>query len=176
MRITLLIAGAAIAGAAAAAPTTDPLSAWLYNLKLPLPDAHGVVDGVDVSLTQARPVLMHKSRRSRRPALKQRSASIQKTRPSTARSSGPTQTSTSERQRPRVASLLVKKATSSISSQCVSGNETAPYIIIITKLLRRGQGHSSEGERGLTGALLNCWRPGSSANYLGKWDPRSVLR
>ena len=53
MRITLLIAGAAIAGDAAAAPTTDPLSAWLYNLKLPLPDAHGVVDGVDVSLTQA---------------------------------------------------------------------------------------------------------------------------
>ena len=49
MRISLLL----IAGAAAAAPKSDPLSAWLYNLKLPLPDAHGVVDGVDVSLTQA---------------------------------------------------------------------------------------------------------------------------
>ena len=49
MRISLLL----IAGAAAAAPTTDPLSAWLYNLELPLPDAHGVVDGVDVSLTKA---------------------------------------------------------------------------------------------------------------------------
>ena len=45
----------AAAAAATAATTTgqDPLSAWLYNLRLPLPDAHGVVDGVDVSLTGA---------------------------------------------------------------------------------------------------------------------------
>ena len=48
MRIILLIAAGA-----AASTTRDPLSAWLYNLRLPLPDAHGVVDGVDVSLTHA---------------------------------------------------------------------------------------------------------------------------
>ena len=53
MRITLLIAAGAVAAGAAASTTRDPLSAWLYNLRLPLPDAHGVVDGVDVSLTHA---------------------------------------------------------------------------------------------------------------------------
>jgi hypothetical protein len=48
-----VLATAAAATAAAATTGQDPLSAWLYNLKLPLPDAHGVVDGVDVSLTHA---------------------------------------------------------------------------------------------------------------------------
>ena len=50
MRSILLIVAAT---AAAATTGQDPLSAWLYNLQLPLPDAHGVVDGVDVSLTHA---------------------------------------------------------------------------------------------------------------------------
>jgi len=48
--ITFLLVAAT---AAAATTGQDPLSAWLYNLQLPLPDAHGVVDGVDVSLTHA---------------------------------------------------------------------------------------------------------------------------
>ena len=48
-----VLATAAAATAAAATTGQDPLSAWLYNLRLPLPDAHGVVDGVDVSLTGA---------------------------------------------------------------------------------------------------------------------------
>ena len=52
-RIALHLLAAAAAATAAETTDKDPLSAWLYNLKLPLPDAHGVVDGVDVSLTQA---------------------------------------------------------------------------------------------------------------------------
>ena len=46
-RIVLLILAAAAAFATAAETADkDPLSAWLYNLQLPLPDAHGTVDGV----------------------------------------------------------------------------------------------------------------------------------
>ena len=52
-RIVLRILAAAAAATAATTTGQDPLSAWLYNLRLPLPDAHGVVDGVDVSLTGA---------------------------------------------------------------------------------------------------------------------------
>ena len=53
-RIVLgILAAAAAAATAAETADKDPLSAWLYNLKFPLPDAHGVVDGVDVSLTHA---------------------------------------------------------------------------------------------------------------------------
>ena len=53
MRRIILIAETIILIAGTANAATDPLSAWLYNLKFPLPDAHGVVDGVDVSLTKA---------------------------------------------------------------------------------------------------------------------------
>ena len=54
-RIVLSVLAAAAAATAAGATTgQDPLSAWLYNLRLPLPDAHGVVDGTSaISLTKA---------------------------------------------------------------------------------------------------------------------------
>ena len=52
-RIALHLLAAAAAATAAETTDKDPLSAWLYNLKFALPDAHGTVDGVDVSLTHA---------------------------------------------------------------------------------------------------------------------------
>ena len=45
-RIALHLLAAAAAATAAETTDKDPLSAWLYNLQLPLPDAHGTVDGV----------------------------------------------------------------------------------------------------------------------------------
>ena len=52
-RIVLTVLATAAAATTAETTDKDPLSAWLYNLRLPLPDAHGVVNGVDVSLTEA---------------------------------------------------------------------------------------------------------------------------
>ena len=81
---------ATVAATAAAATTgQDPLSAWLYNLQLPLPDAHGVVDGADVSLTNA--TCTHAQIKTLEATGSQTTIDInKKTRPSTARFRGPT--------------------------------------------------------------------------------------
>ena len=78
--------------------------------------------------------------------------------------------------------MLSKKGNINHLSQCVSGNQTAPYIIIFTKLLRRGEGESSQSERGphrrlarFIGALDRAqiiW--GSGARAL--WDAEAARR
>ena len=73
------------------------------------------------------------------------------------------------RQRPRVGFAASKKGDINHLPQCVSGNQAAPYIIITT--LRCGQGHGSEGERGLTGALLDLLAPWIERKLSGEVGP-----
>ena len=170
MRITLLIAGAAIAGAAAAAPTTDPLSAWLYNLKLPLPDAHGVVDGVDVSLTQA--TCTHAQIKTLAATGSQTTISINtKDAALDCAFSWAYKAHLAKGNGRASASLLVKKATSTISLNASQETRPRPISSSLQNCSAAAKVAALKVKGGLTGALLELLAPWIERKLSGEVGP-----
>jgi hypothetical protein len=170
MRITLLIAGAAIAGAAAAAPTTDPLSAWLYNLKFALPDAHGVVDGVDVSLTKA--TCTHAQIKTLAATGYQTTISINtKDAALDCAFSWAYATSHLSGSGRASASLLVKKATSTISLNASQETRPRPISSSLQNCSAAAKVTALKVKGGLTGALLELLSPWIERKLSGEVGP-----
>ena len=170
MRITLLIAGAAIAGAAAAAPTTDPLSAWLYNLKFALPDAHGVVDGVDVSLTQA--TCTHAQIKTLAATGSQTTININtKDAALDCAFSWAYATQHLKGSGRASASLLVKKATSSIALYASQETRPRPIASSLQNCSAAAKVAALKVQGGLTGALLELLAPWIERKLSGEVGP-----
>jgi hypothetical protein len=170
MRITLLIAGAAIAGAAAAAPKSDPLSAWLYNLKFALPDAHGVVDGVDVSLTKA--TCTHAQIKTLEATGSQTTISINtKDAALDCAFSWAYQTQHLKGNGRASASLLVKKASTTISLNASQETRPRPISSSLRNCSAAARVTALKVKGGLTGALLELLSPWIERKLSGEVGP-----
>ena len=170
MRITLLIAGAAIAGAAAAAPTTDPLSAWLYNLQLPLPDAHGTVDGVDVSLTHA--TCTHAQIKSLEATGSQTTISINtKDAALDCAFQWAYKTHSLKGNGRASASLVVKKANAAVAFQTSQETRPRPISSSLRNCSAAAKVTALKVKGGLTGALLDLLAPWIERKLSGEVGP-----
>ncbi len=170
MRITLLIAGATIAGAAAAAPTTDPLSAWLYNLQLPLPDAHGVVDGVDVSLTKA--TCTHAQLKTLEATGSQTTISINTKDAALDCSFAWAYKTHSLKGNGRAsASLVVKKANAAVALQASQETRPRPISSSLRNCSAAAKVTALKVKGGLTGALLDLLSPWIERKLSGEVGP-----
>ncbi len=159
-----------LATAAAASTTKDPLSAWLYNLQFPLPDAHGVVDGVDVSLTEA--TCTHAQIKSLEATGSQTTININtKDAALDCAFSWAYKAHLAKGNGRASASLLVKKATSTISLNASQETRPRPISSSLTNCSAAAKVTALKVKGGLTGALLDLLAPWIERKLSGEVGP-----
>ena len=170
-RIVLLILAAAAAFATAAETADkDPLSAWLYNLQLPLPDAHGTVDGVDVSLTKA--TCTHAQIKTLEATGFQTTISVNTKDAALDCSFQWAYKATHVKGSGRAsASLLVKKATAAVALQTSQETRPRPMSSSLQKCSAAAKVTSLKVKGGLTGALLDLLAPWIERKLSGEVGP-----